>query len=187
LNAIECIRDFSTFFDKSQAAAAEAIRTALCDYVQSIADVEWQEMSEPGKQVNSDTSEQLYELMRQCRPLKTATKNEHLALSASVDNVAEITKMRTRRICLANEQLPARLRRLVQFMSVVLVIGFAAMGVRNAWIHGIMLVSSQVASTCCTWFSTTWTIRSTEFGTLTGQCWPSSSSGFAGELENPPT
>ena len=141
LNAIECIRDFLTFFDESQAGTTRAIRTALHEYVQSIADVEWRAMSEPATKVNSDTSEQLYELMRQCRHLTAESENEHLALSAIVDNVSEITKMRTRRICLANEQLPPRLRLLVLFMSVVLAIGFAVMGVANIWIHGLMLVS----------------------------------------------
>jgi hypothetical protein len=141
LNAIECIRDFLTFFDEAQVDTKRAILTALHGYVRSIADVEWQQMSQPGRQVNSDTSEQLYELMRQCRHLKAASENEHLALSATVDNVSEITKMRTRRICLANEQLPPRLRLLVLFMSVILTIGFAGMGVVNPWIHGLMLVS----------------------------------------------
>ena len=53
--------------------------------------------------------------------------------------------MRTRRIYLANEQLPPRLRLLVFFMSTVLVVGFAVMGVANAWVHTLILVSITVS------------------------------------------
>jgi len=145
LNAIECIRDFLTYFDESQAEPKRTIQIALYGYAQSISDTEWQEMSQPRTQVNSDTSEQLYELMRACRNLNAEAEIEHLALSAIVDNVSEIAKMRTRRICLANEQLPPRLRLLVFFMSIVLVVGFAVMGVANPWIHALILVSITVS------------------------------------------
>jgi len=145
LNAIECIRDFVTYFEESQAGTTRAIQTALHGYVRSIADIEWQEMSQPGKQVNSDTSEQLYDLMRQCRHLTAATECEHLALARVFDNVSEIAKMRTRRICLANEQLPPRLRLLVLFMSIVITLGFVMMGVVNVWIHGLILVSITIS------------------------------------------
>jgi ABC-type multidrug transport system fused ATPase/permease subunit len=145
LNAIECIRDFLTFFDESQAETKAAIQKALHGYAQSIADVEWQEMSQPGTQVNSDTSQSLYELMRACRHLNASAETEHLALAAIVNDVSEVAKMRTRRICLANEQLPPRLRLLVIFMSIVLVVGFAVMGVANPWIHALILVSITVS------------------------------------------
>ena len=76
LNAIECIRDFLAYFDESQADIKQTIQVALQEYAQSVADVEWQEMSQPGTQVNSDTSPQLYELMRECRHLTATSEIE---------------------------------------------------------------------------------------------------------------
>jgi hypothetical protein len=144
LNAIECIRDSLIYFDESQADSKQALLQALRSYVHSVAEVEWQEMSAPGRIVNSDTSEELYELMRECSNLKPTGENGSIALSKLFDNVAEIAKLRTNRICLANEQLPPRLKLLVAFLSLVLVVGFTLMGVANSWVHLVMLVSVTI-------------------------------------------
>ena len=144
LNAIECIRDSLIYFDESQAEAKRSLLRALSQYVHSVTKVEWQEMSAPGRIVNSDTSEELYELMRQCGNLKPDGENGSIVISSVFDNVAEVAKLRTKRICLANEQLPPRLRLLVVFLSVFLVVGFTLMGVANFWIHLVMLLSVTV-------------------------------------------
>jgi hypothetical protein len=53
--------------------------------------------------------------------------------------------MRTRRIALANERLPPRLRLLLPFMSVALAVAFLALGVRSLGAHVFMTVALSVS------------------------------------------
>lgn len=145
LNAIESVRDFLVYLDDEQRTVKTAMKQALADYTWSLSTKEWEEMKDPRTQMNSDTSEELYEVMRQGKKVPVTKQSDSVVLSALVENISEITKMRTRRIALANERLPPRLRILVLFMSMVLAAAFVLLGVQGVFTHVFMLVTLTVS------------------------------------------
>ena len=66
-------------------------------------------------------------------------------LAAIIENISDITKLRTRRISLANERLPPRLKLLMIFMSIVLITAFILLGVQNIYTHMAIIISLAVA------------------------------------------
>ena len=116
LNAVESVRDFLVYLDDRQQSEIDKIKRALEIYVKSVANTEWAEMSAPAIPMNSDTSEELYEVMRSGKGIKVSEERDNIVLSALIETISEITKLRTRRIALANERLPPRLRVLMLFM-----------------------------------------------------------------------
>ena len=102
-------------------------------------------MSSTGGGLNSDTSKELYQIMRSCKEIEVSRENESAALASVMDSVSELTRLRTRRISLANERLPGRLRILVVFMSSVLVLGFALLGIVNPWVHFLVIASVAIS------------------------------------------
>jgi len=145
LNAVESIRDFLVYFRQDQREASTRMKRALARYVRSLSESEWGQMSDPDAAMNTDTSEELYELMRSGKAIQAEGSADRIALSAIVESVSEVTKLRTRRIALSNERLPPRLRILMVFMSVVLAVAFALLGVRSAPIHVLILVALVVS------------------------------------------
>jgi hypothetical protein len=67
---------------------------------------EWAEMSAPRIPMNSDTSEELYAVMRSGKRIKISEASDGIVLSAPIETISDITKLRTKRIALANEKLP---------------------------------------------------------------------------------
>ena len=145
LNAIECVRDFLVYLDDEQRVARIAIKRALAKYARSLSTKEWEEMTDPHTPMNSDTSEELYEVMRRGKGIQVRRESDSVVLSALVQNISEIARMRTRRIALANERLPPRLRILMLFMSIALVAGFVLLGVRGVFTHVFMLVTLTIS------------------------------------------
>jgi hypothetical protein len=145
LNAIESIRDFLVYFDDEQLDAKSSLERALANYTRSFSEREWQEMSNPHNPMNSDTSEELYELMRQGKAIRIEGEKNNIIFSALVENISELTKLRTRRIALSNERLPTRLHILMLFMSLVLAGAFILLGVRGALPHVAMLVALVIS------------------------------------------
>ena len=72
-------------------------------------------MSDPHEPMDSDTSEELYEIMRKSKKISVDTESDGVVFTAIVENISDITKLRTRRIALANERLPPRLKFLMIF------------------------------------------------------------------------
>ena len=140
LNAIESIRDFLVYFRDAQREESAGMKKALARYVRSLSEEEWKQMSEPSVTVNSDTSDELYEIMRSGRVIRAEQSTDRVVLAAIVENVSEVTKLRTRRIALSNERLPPRLRILLVFMSVVIATSFVLLGVRSTAMHVFMVV-----------------------------------------------
>ncbi len=138
LNAVESIRDFLVYFEVNQQASAQEIRASLTRYTKAVATTEWQEMADPAIPTNSDTSEDLYDIMRCVGKLRVAEDRDSSVLSAMIASVSDLAKMRTRRIALANERLPHRLRILLLFMSVALAAAFLLVGVRSLYAHVFM-------------------------------------------------
>ncbi len=145
LNAVESVRDFLVYFGEDQHAPAQALRTALARYIKTVANAEWQEMADPAIPCNSDTSEELYEIMRCTGNIRVADDRNLSILSAVITSSADLAKMRTRRIALANERLPPRLRMLLIFMSVALTLAFLALGVRSLGVHVFMTAALSVS------------------------------------------
>ena len=145
LNAVESIRDFLVYVDEDQQDSKIALKQALMNYTKSLSIKEWKEMSDPHIPTNSDTSDELYEVMRMGKGLQVRKESDGIVLSALMGNISEIAKLRTRRIALANERLPPRLRILMLFMSVALVAGFVLLGVRGVYAHVYMSVSLSIS------------------------------------------
>ncbi len=145
LNAIESIRDFLLYLEDDQPSETMAMRHVLLNYAWSLSRTEWEEMTDPRTPMNSDTSEELYEIMRKGKALQVRKERDGIVLSALVANISDLTKLRTRRISLANERLPPRLKVLLVFMSVALVIAFLLMGVQGMFTHMFTLVSVSVS------------------------------------------
>jgi hypothetical protein len=91
--------------------------------------------------MDSDTSEELYEVMRKSKNIAVETESEAIVYTAIIDSISDITKLRTRRIALANERLPPRLKVLLMFMSIVIIVAFILLGVQNIFTHLTILVS----------------------------------------------
>ena len=138
LNAVESIRDFLIYFDANQHASAQEIRASLTRYTKAVATTEWQEMADPSTPTNSDTSDDLYDIMRCVGKIRVTEERDSSVLSAIITSVSDLAKMRTRRIALANERLPHRLKILLFFMSVALAAAFFIVGVRSLYAHVFM-------------------------------------------------
>ena len=55
--------------------------------------------------MNSDTSEELYAVMRSGKRIKISEASDGIVLSAPIETISDITKLRTKRIAQANEKL----------------------------------------------------------------------------------
>ena len=145
LNAIETVRDFLTYLHDTNKEVKNKIKSALSHYTSSLLNSEWSEMSDPHEPMDSDTSEELYEIMRNSKEISVDRESDGVVFTAIIENISDITKLRTRRIALANEKLPPRLKILIIFMSIVLVAGFILLGVQNIYTHITIIVSLTVA------------------------------------------
>ena len=146
LNAVESVRDFLVYLDDcQQKSEIDKIKRALEIYVKSVASTEWAEMSAPAIPMDSDTSEELYAVMRSGKGIKVSEERHSIVLSALIETISEITKLRTRRIALANERLPPRLRVLMLFMSTTLVGAFVFLGVQGVFAYIYILVTLSVS------------------------------------------
>lgn len=141
LNAIESVRDFLTYLNETNNKVATEIKVALSHYTSSLLDHEWVEMSDPFEPMDSDTSEELYEIMRKSKNISVDTEKDGVVFTALVENISDITKLRTRRIALANDRLPPRLKILMVFMSIVIITAFILLGVQNIYTHVAIIVS----------------------------------------------
>jgi Protein of unknown function (DUF4239) len=145
LNAVESIRDFLVYFGSDQQPSAQRIRNSLAEYTNAIATIEWKEMSDPATPTNSDTSQELYEIMRRTAEMPLTGERDNSVMSAVIANIADLAKMRTRRIALANDRLPPRLRLLLLLMSVALAVGYYGVGVQSLVAHIFMVSALSVS------------------------------------------
>ena len=145
LNSIETVRDFLTYLNDENIEVKTSIKSALSHYTSSLLNKEWLEMSAPHELMDSDTSEELYEIMRKSKKISVDTESDGVVFTAIIENISDVTKLRTRRIALANERLPPRLKILMIFMSIVLITAFVLLGVQNIYTHITILVSLSVS------------------------------------------
>lgn len=145
LNAIETVRDFLIYLSETNKEVKNNIKNTLSHYTFSLLNKEWSEMSDPHEPMDSDTSDELYEIMRKSKEVTVDTESDGIVFTAIIENISDITKLRTRRIALANERLPPRLKLLMTFMSIVLIAAFMLLGVKNIYIHVAIVVSLAIA------------------------------------------
>ena len=145
LNAVESIRDFLVYFELNQYDTVRAMHASLLRYVRTVATTEWQEMADPSIRTNSDTSEELYEIMRCAGRFRVTEERDSSVLSAVITSISDLAKLRTRRIALANERLPYRLRVLLLFMSVSVAAAFLFVGIRSPFAHIFMTSTLSVS------------------------------------------
>lgn len=139
LNAVEDVRDFLVYVDGGQEEAKSQIRKELLEYVRSVSEDEWKDMPDPKKPVNSDTSKELYDVMEAVNKLEVTNPSDSVALRSLIEKLSDITSFRTRRIALAKERLPVRLKLLLAFMSTTIVAVFILLSLKANIIHLIMV------------------------------------------------
>ena len=145
LNAIETVRDFLTYLEDIPAETKRNTLVALSNYSASILDKEWGEMSSAVEPMDSDTSEELYEIMRKSKRMTPHSETDNIVFTSIIENISDITKLRTKRIALANDRLPPRLRLLMTFMSIVIITAFMLLGVKSIYTHLAIIISLTVS------------------------------------------
>ncbi|MEM1297494.1 MAG: DUF4239 domain-containing protein [Verrucomicrobiota bacterium] len=147
VNALQDVRDLLTYFEGRQDAAKQELLTQLDEYVRSVAHVEWKEMSRRKRmdRIDSETTEELMDMMRAANLLKVDDHSDEVALGCIINRLTDVTSFRTSRISLAQERLPKRLKGLLWFMSLVLVLGFMVMEIAYPAMHLGMVGAISVA------------------------------------------
>ena len=144
LNAVEDVRDFLIYVDGEQDAVKLEVKKRLSAYIRSISRKEWPAMIK-GKALNSDTSEELYNVMKAVDKIEVTNESDRVALGSLIDRISDLTTLRTKRISLANQKLPSRLKLLTFFMSVILVLGMILVGAKELSLHMGMVGSVTFA------------------------------------------
>ena len=158
LNAIQDIRDLLIYVNDNEATKAK-IRIALVSYVDTVVELEWDEMAlfERGEvsfyrrsrakdfTLDSDTSGELYDVMLAVEELEIIDESDQVALSSIIGKLCETTSYRTRRVELAKKGLPPTLRFLILFMSFVIAVGFLFINIPSIWMHTYMIVAVNTA------------------------------------------
>ena len=136
---IQNIRILLSYFSDNQIEVLNNIRKTLFAYVHSIHSTEWEDMIKKDSQ--PEFSEELRNVRDSVSHLKSEDENDSIALTSIINTLSGLTECRTKRISLANEELPPAIMKLLIFMSFILVSGFIIMGVQNFWIHLFMVWS----------------------------------------------
>ncbi len=144
LNALQDIRDFLTYLD-NQDATKKGIIKSLAGYVDKVSGDEWEEMQDLSKPTDSDTSMELTDLINSVAKVRVGNDSDQVALQLLVEKISNITTLRTKRINVADAQLPPRLKILLLFMSVFLIVGFILMHVANVYIHLLIVAGVTIA------------------------------------------
>ena len=144
LNALQCIRDFMIYIDENE-AAKQNIKLAVRIYLQSILDVEWDNMKSNTETVDSDTSKELYNLMNAVEQIRVIDESDRLALGQLIGHIADVTVYRTQRFDLASRHLSPVLHMLIVFMSIIMVAGLILISVPSLLVHLFMVLSMVTA------------------------------------------
>lgn len=145
LNALKDTRDFLLYIDSSDKKVKKDIEKALKEYAESVVETEWVEMMDLSQYTDSDTSDELRNLIIATNGINVTNASDEAALAAIMREISGITTQRAKRIALADAQLPPRLIVLLAFMSLSLLAGFIFMGAVNMWVH-LFLVGTVTAA-----------------------------------------
>ena len=161
LNALQDIRDFLEYMDVDrviggvpcktetekdvQLLAKAEIRHALFTYSLSVLSKDWPLMRQGKRNLDSDTTDELKELMVKINTLVIGKDNESdkVGLSSMMALVADITTLRTQRITIVNTTVPVQLKYLIHLMGGVLVLGIMLLGIHNLYLHLLLTFFSS--------------------------------------------
>ena len=136
VNSLQDARDLLVYFEPNQTGAKKHMIMQLMEYLNSVGQVEWKLMSRrKGDSMSSDTTQELRDIMTSVKQLEVTNYTDQVALNAMIEKLSSVTSSRTDRITLAYERLPAQLKLLLTFLSVILIGGFVLMPVGNAIVH----------------------------------------------------
>ena len=139
---IQNIRILLSYFSDNQIEVINNIRKKLFTYVHSIHSTEWEDMIKKDSQ--PEFSEELRNVRDSVSHLKSEDENDSIALTSIINTLSGLTECRTKRISLANEEIPGPIMKLLFFMSIILVFGLIIMGVQNFWVHLFMVSSLSI-------------------------------------------
>jgi len=139
INEMQNVRDFLIYFSENQKKTINDVRNVLSKYIDSIIEVEWEEMIK--KESIPEFSKEFGAIIQAVSNLKSEDENDSIALTSIINTLSRLTECRTKRIYLSNEEVPPPIMKLLIFMSVVLTVGFIVLGVENFWIHIFMIWS----------------------------------------------
>ena len=142
VNEIQNIRVLLSYFSDNQKEVINNIRKNLFTYVHSIHSTEWEDMIKKDSQ--PEFSEELRNVRDSVSHLKSEDENDSIALTSIINTLSGLTECRTKRISLANEEVPGPIMKLLFFMSVILIFGLIIMGVQNFWVHLFMVCSLSI-------------------------------------------
>lgn len=143
LNAVEDVRDFLIYLDDDD-EARPAIRASLLAYVNSVVKDEWPIMRNDPDKLDSDTSDQLFQLMKEVRGIKVGKEPSRVALESIINKVAELTTYRTDRIKRSVEYITFPLRLLILGLSIAIAGGLILM-FTPLWLHLFMVIVTVTA------------------------------------------
>lgn len=138
LNSLEDIRDFLIYIDYNEDVKYN-IMSAIQNYLDSVIYREWEVMSHNTVNISSDTSEELFDIMRSIEDIQIYDESDQVALSAVMQKVSDVTTYRTDRLERAKHKLSPVLYSLIVIMSIALVIGFILINIQNLLIHGFII------------------------------------------------
>lgn len=144
INNIQDIRDLAKYLECDKVITNKIMRELL-DYLNYVINNDWREMERGNKELDSDTSREMYEIYSAINKIKIESKKDEIALKILMGKMVEITTLRTKRISLSAQKMPDSLKLLMKTMSLVVVIGFLALGVHSIMAH-IFMVASILAS-----------------------------------------
>lgn len=140
LNSLEDIRDFLIYVDYNE-DVKKNIMSAIYYYLDSVINKEWEVMSHNTINISSDTSKELFDIMRAIEDIQIYDESDEVALSAVMQKVSDVTTYRTDRLERAKHKLSPVLYTLIIIMSIALVIGFILININNLFIHGFIIVA----------------------------------------------
>ena len=154
LNALQDIRDFLDYMDvdckneteKAKQLKAKAnIRHSLFMYTLSILSHDWPLMRQGKRNLDSDTTKELKDLMLKINTLVIGKNNESdkVGLRSMMSLVADITTLRTQRITIVNATVPIQLKYLIHLMGGILVLGIMLLGIHSLFLHLLLTFFSS--------------------------------------------
>jgi len=143
INALQDVRDFSLYL-KFQPEIRKSISKQLASYARSVASREWLQMSK-FKDGQTDTTNELYNILTAINTVEVTDETEGYALQILMEKMSNITTFRTKRLSISHQRLPTRLKYLMIFMSLILILGLTLLSVESMVVHLIMVLSMTLS------------------------------------------
>jgi len=144
LNSIQDIRDFIIYFDNISIDLKIRLKESLLIYIESFINYEWLKM-EKGEHISTDTSKELYGIMRCLDEIEIIKATDSVALTEVITEISKVTTYRTKRISLSKEKIPDNLIMLLGFMSSVIILGFILLNIQNAFSHYFIVCTTSIS------------------------------------------